>query len=103
MTGRRRASQAKFTSMAKGQLCMIRVPDVCCGDPQTSVPCHLRMPGLSGFGFIADPIFWAIGCHTCHAWCDSHHDDATRVMFYQGIFRTQQWLYKRGVLVLEAA
>ena len=81
---------------------MIRRQGVCNGNPETTVSCHLRMPGVSGFGYIADPIFIAFGCSDCHQWSDTHHDPESLVDFYRGIFRTQQWLYKNGYIEVSA-
>lgn len=83
---------------ARGRDCLIRIPNVCCHDPETTVGCHLRMPGLSGFGIKSSDHFIAWGCHKCHAYVDTHHDDATKVAFYEAIFRTQAQLIRESKL-----
>lgn len=89
MTGKRRSSQKRLTDLAMGQPCLIRLPGICNGNPETTVPCHFRMSGLAGLGFIPDAIFIAFGCSACHAWVDTHRDETTRLAFAEGVFRTQ--------------
>ena len=96
-TGARRLEQRSITELAKGQECQIRISGVCNWNPETTVACHFRMAGLSGVGFIPPAIFAAWGCSSCHAWCDSHHDDATRLAHALGVFRTQAALLKAGI------
>lgn len=102
MTGKRRRQQAPITKLARGQLCQVRLVGICSGNPETTVPCHFRMSGLSGAGFIPDALFVAYACDRCHAYIDSHHDDETQLAFAQGVFRTQALLLKRGNLRLTA-
>lgn len=47
--------------LAKGRECMIRIPDVCCGDPATTVLCHFRMAGISGAGLKSPDLLWRMG------------------------------------------
>jgi hypothetical protein len=39
---------------------------------------------------------WA--CSACHAFVDTHHDDATQLSFAEGVFRTQAALIREGVI-----
>lgn len=98
----RRASQKPLTKLARGRECQIRIPLVCCFDPETTVPCHYRMPGLSGAGYIPDAIHVAWGCFRCHQYVDSHNDDATQRAFAEGVLRTQAILLKEGKLEVMA-
>lgn len=100
--GKRRAAQAPITGMAQGESCLIRIPGTCNGDPATTVPCHFRLAGLSGAGYIPDALFVAWGCSACHQYVDSHHDDETRYAFACAVFRTQALLSERGNLRLTA-
>ena len=97
MTGKRRQSQKKIADLARGKLCEIRVPGVCNGNAETTVPCHYRLAGLSGLAFIPPVFMFAFGCSACHAYCDSRHDDRTRLMHAEGVFRTQARLKELGV------
>ena len=52
-SGRRKTSRPKMTEArksAKGQPCMVRLPGVCNGDPETTVLAHYRMSGYCGTG-----------------------------------------------------
>lgn len=101
--GKRRVAQAPITSMARGEPCLIRIPGTCNGDPATTVPCHFRLSGLSGAGYIPDALYVAWGCSACHTYCDSNHDDETQLAFAYGVFRTQARLKELGVLVIGRA
>ncbi len=89
--------------LAKGRDCLIRVPGYCCGDRETVVGCHVRLPGISGMGTKADDLFIAWGCHTCHAIVDgqqrspftAHERD---LMLLEGMVRTQAVLLKEGAI-----
>ena len=76
---------------------MIRLP--CCnGNPETTVLAHLRLIGISGFGLKAPDALGCWACYDCHMWADSHHDDETKIAFYEACFRTQAQLIKEGKL-----
>ena len=99
MTGKRRREQQPITRLARGQPCTIRIPGVCAPSPEneTTVPCHYRLAGLSGAGFIPPPFMFAFGCFACHQYVDSHHDAETRLAHAEGCFRTLGKLKKMGV------
>ena len=97
MTGKRRLEQASITKLAMGQPCEIRIPGVCNGNPETTAPCHYRLAGMSGMGFIPPVFMFAFGCASCHSWVDSHHDNDTRLAHAEGVFRTLGKLKAMGV------
>lgn len=90
----------KLKQAAKGELCQIRVPGVCNGDPATTVLCHLNGAGIAR----KHPDFLgAWGCSACHAWVDggyvkTHTRDERDLIHLQGVARTQQLLYEMGLL-----
>jgi len=89
--------------LARGQPCLIRVPQVCNGDAATTVLCHIRMNGLSGLGIKAPDILATFGCSACHAVCDgqtrsAYTPDERRLMLLEGMARTQYWLIREGYL-----
>lgn len=88
----------KLRRLARDQHCMVRLPGVCNRDSATTVLAHLRLAGLSGLGFKCPDALAAWTCAACHQYCDTHHDDVTKVAFYEGIFRTQAKLLKEGLL-----
>ena len=92
-----------LTKLARGEPCDIRVPGYCRGNPESVVCCHLRMPGISGYGLKAPDALAAHGCQPCHDVVDGRtpteftHDQC-RAMLIEGVMRTQYKLIKRGVL-----
>lgn len=83
--------------LAKGQPCMIRVPHVCNGNPETTVLCHLRMAGISGMGLKANDFLGAWGCSACHHYVDTHGIDG-RTALLEGMARTQSYLLSFGIV-----
>ena len=92
--------QDYLTKQARGQPCQIRVNGVCNFDPETTVPCHFRIMGVSGMGMKSHSFICAWGCSACHAYVDTHHDDRTQLDFARGVFRTQAILINRGLVKL---
>ena len=88
---------ADLRKEARGRPCMVRL-ECCCGDWDTTVLAHYRLAGISGMGIKPPDLIGAWACGTCHAWCDTHKDDATQLAFAHGVFRTQYQLLKEGVL-----
>lgn len=82
---------------ARGMPCMIRMPGVCNGNPETTVLCHLRMSGISGMGLKANDLLGAWGCSACHTYCDTHGIDG-RTALLEGMARTQAHLIDRGFI-----
>ena len=58
-------------AMARGKPCLLKVPDVCNGDPLTTVACHSNL-GIHGKAKArkADDEYSVWGCSACHAWLD---------------------------------
>lgn len=93
---------SKITEAARGQECMIRLPGVCNGNPETTVFAHLRMAGITGVGMKAPDLFGAFACGSCH----DEVDRRTRALpgpdahneFLEAIIRTQYYLLKKGLI-----
>ena len=89
---------------AKGQPCLIRIPGHCTHDPETVVLCHDNLE--SGMGMKAHDLHGAFGCHVCHAIVDGRRKvkeftrDELRLMFYQGMVRTQKVWLREGMVVV---
>lgn len=83
---------------ARGRDCQVRLPGCCNSNSETTVLAHVRKIGISGFGLKSPDLFGAWTCSACHAYVDTHHDDATQIAFYEGVFRTQYQLQKLGVI-----
>ncbi len=81
---------------ARGRDCQIRLPGVCCHNPETVVLAHYRMAGLSGMGMKSPDLCGAWACATCHTYVDTHRDDATARAFLEGVLRTIAVLSHEG-------
>lgn len=91
-----------ITRLCRGQPCYIRLEGIC-GDPETVVPAHLRLPGISGLGIKAPPIFVCPACMHCHDAVDRRRftdldRDYVLKAHYEGIFRWQNELYDREII-----
>lgn len=88
--------------LAQGQDCMVRIPGVCNHNPETVVLAHLNMMGISGRGLKAPDQLGAWCCSSCHDEIDRRTQNVTLgeadIYFYEGIFRTQYLLIKRGAI-----
>jgi ferredoxin len=85
-------------ALARGRDCQIRLPSVCNFDPSTTVLAHYRLVGISGMGLKSPDVCASWACSACHAYVDTHKDDATARAFLEGVLRTQARLIKEGVL-----
>lgn len=91
-----------FRKEAKGRECFVRLPDVCNGNPETTVLAHYRLIGQSGMGIKSDDLaFGAWACSACHDAIDrrAHMDlerDYVRLAHAEGVMRTVAQLRKEG-------
>ena len=84
--------------LARDKACQIRLPGICNFDPATTVLAHYRLMGISGMGMKSPDPLGAHSCSSCHSFVDSHHDDATKVAFLEGVLRTQAVLMRDGII-----
>ncbi len=94
---------SKLTALCKGQPCYVRLPGVCNGNPETTVPAHIRLIGISGGGIKAPDIFACPACHACHDAIDRRANmdldrDYVRLAHFEGLARWQYELHKREIL-----
>ena len=86
---------------AQGMPCMIRLPNVCNGDPETTVLAHYRLSNYCGAGLKPDDeIFGAWACSACHDECDRRtrlYGDLiiVKLAHAEGVLRTQ--MARKGV------
>ena len=88
---------------ARGRECQVRIPGVCNKNRETVVLAHLNNKGLFGVGTgqkVPD-IFGAWACSACHDAVDGRVRTSwlvseVRMMFDDGVFRTQNILLKEG-------
>lgn len=89
---------------ARGQDCTIRLPGVCCHNPETVVACHL--PGhAKGIGSKESDLHIAFGCDRCHAVCDgrarSNLSPAIILdAMLRGLSETQALLVQAGLVTI---
>lgn len=76
---------------------MIRVPEVCNQNAETTVLCHLRMIGITGMGMKANDVLGAWGCSSCHSYCDTHGIDG-RTALLEGMARTLAYMLHEGLI-----
>ena len=86
---------------AKGRECMIRIPDVCNGNPETTVLCHYRLIGVSGIGMKSPDLIAAHGYSDCHDAVDRRRYkdldfDFVRLLHLEGCARTINKLIEEG-------
>lgn len=92
---------SKLTDESKGRPCLVRIPGYCEPNPETTVPAHLRMAGLTGGGQKAPDLFHAHACAVCHDVVDGRRKtdysrDEIRRWHLEGIIRTQAVLAREG-------
>ena len=92
-----------FRKLARGQDCMIRLPDCCNFDPATTVLAHIRMAGITGMSQKAPDLIGAWACSNCHDAVDRRRYtdkdlDFVRLVHFEGMARTLFKLYKMGKL-----
>lgn len=92
-----------LTKLAKGMQCFIRIPGHCNFNPETTVWCHARLIGVSGFGLKAPDVLGAFGCSACHDVVDGRTKtdltpDQRRLLLLEGMARSQAWLVKEEIL-----
>lgn len=79
--------------LARGQPCMVRLPNVCNGNPETTVLAHYRLAGTCGAGTKPDDEQGAWACSACHDECDRRtrklETDFVRLAHAEGVLRTQ--------------
>lgn len=91
-----------YRKLARGRDCQVRLPDVCNGNPETTVLAHYRLIGQSGMGIKSDDLaFGAWACSACHDAIDrrAHMDlerDYVRLAHAEGVMRTIAQLRKEG-------
>lgn len=91
---------SKLRKLARGRDCQVRVPGVCCGDPDTVVLAHL---GGAGMGRKRHDAIGAWACHRCHDYVDGrdgNRDDPRmrRLAHLEAVIRTQEALIAEGAI-----
>ncbi len=82
---------------------MVRIPEVCNYNSETTVLAHYRLAGVSGIGMKSPDILGAWACSACHDAIDrrAHTDldrDYVRLLHLEGMARTLAQLNREGLL-----
>ena len=93
---KRRPARPKMTPArkeARGKPCMVRIPGVCNGDPETTILAHYRLAGYCGTGMKPIDALGAWACSACHDEVDRrtrHLADPViaRLAHAEGVLRT---------------
>jgi hypothetical protein len=98
---------SKLTDLCRDQPCYIRLPEVCNGRTDTTVPAHIRLIGISGGSLKAPDILVCPACFECHDAVDrrrymSLDRDYVRLAHFEGVARWQNELYKRELICIGA-
>ncbi len=88
---------------ARGRECTVRIPGICCFNPDTSVLAHYRMSDTCGTGCKPNDQQAAIACNCCHDAIDGriktdYSREELRLMHAEGVFRTQKVWREEGLL-----
>ena len=83
---------------ARGRGCQVRLPGICNHNSETTVLGHIRLIGISGLSIKSMDLLGSWVCSDCHAYVDSHHDDATNAAFAEGVYRTIAQLIREEVV-----
>lgn len=89
---------------ARGMPCHLRLPGICCHNPETTVLAHLRVPGLAGTSFKPADVCAVFACRTCHDVIDGRApvDAALREVLpryiLDGHLRTLDYWWSNGLL-----
>jgi ferredoxin len=93
----------KLLKAAKGQSCMVQIPDICNGNNETTVAAHSnQLTHGKGMGIKAHDCFIAWSCSSCHAEIDQGKMSKEDRNFYwqQGFERTLLAMLQLGILVV---
>ena len=93
-------AMSKLRESAKGQPCLIRLPNHCEHNTETTVLCHLYGGGM---GKKQSNAHGSFGCASCHAVVDGRAetdlpDYLIKLCFFWGMVRTQQWWLDNGYI-----
>lgn len=98
-----------LTRSARGQPCLVRIPQICNGQPETVIAAHYRSVSLgAGMGLKTNDILTAFCCSSCHDAADHRTQtqftrNEIRLMLAEGVLRTIMQRWENGQIgVLES-
>jgi len=93
----------RLLNAARGQPCMVRIPNICNGNNETTVAAHSnQLIHGKGTSIKAHDCYIAWACNDCHAEIDQGKMDKADRQFYwqQGFERTLLAMLQLGILVV---
>lgn len=102
---------SKITESARGEMCQVRIPGVCNGNPETTVWAHANGSAAGkGIGMKSPDILGAYACSFCHDEYDrrnsksrhfGHQRKDVELWFWQGHARSICILIEKGLIAVE--
>lgn len=93
----------RLLNAAHGQQCMVKIPNVCNGNPDTTVAAHSnQLTHGKGMGIKAHDCFIAWACSDCHREIDQGKMNKEDKQYYwqQGFERTLLAMLQFGIIVV---
>jgi hypothetical protein len=99
----KRHESKRLRDSARNQPCMVRLPGVCCHNPETTVLAHL---GGAGMGIKSNDMHGAFACNACHDQIDGRTKrvfdlEYLKNAFYDGMVRTQAYWLQNGYITIK--
>lgn len=92
-----------LTGVARGMPCMLRIPNVCNGNPETTVWCHANSGNGKGMSAKCDDWFGTFGCADCHRYIDEpKNTDEAEFLYALAHRRTIRFLFNHDILKIDA-
>lgn len=96
---------SRLRKLAKGQPCLVRLPGVCNGNPETTVLAHYRLANECGIGVKPIDAMGAWACSACHDAIDGRSkadltEEQLRLFHAEGVMRTLSRLSKMGEILI---
>ncbi len=96
----KRSKSTKLRKSAKGEACTLRIPGVCNGNPETTVLCHISIPGMSGMAMKPIDMHGLYGCSECHRHLDDRSSwnriELSWFHVLRALFETQLRMVEKG-------
>ena len=107
LTKQKPVRSKKLRDSARGEQCTLRIPGVCCGDPETVVLAHPPVAN-GGMGTKGSDIDGAFACHQCHDVLDGRTTNTVPLWevyecFIRGAAETRARMVERGLIKVEGA
>jgi hypothetical protein len=92
----------RLLQTARGKDCLLQIPGVCNGNPETVVACHANWTEYGKGGALkAHDVFHARGCSACHAELDQGNKldyEEKKYYWQRGFERTMLALFDEGLV-----